>query len=278
MICSDGLGGLGLFPSPFSISSFFDCYRGVTTSNALPYPEVPFRMPDELIRSELPDDPGSVRVEAVKAVPRQLALALRDYFDLAEQAPLPSPLAALLRQFETALAAHGGEVETIFRDDLVKALPMLRTFAISLTANPTRADDLVQETMVKAWANRERFTPGTNFTAWLFTILRNQFYTEIRKGRREVEDADGVHAGTLTAHPDQEHAAGLRMVMNLIGTLPLPQRQALLLVGAEGFTYEEAAEQLGCQVGTVKSRVSRARAFLVDSFEGLPNGLSAARA
>ena len=164
------------------------------------------------------------------------------------------------------------------RELLLGAIPALRAFAFSLTYDLDRSDDLVQDTLVRAWTKADSFTRGTNLTAWLFTILRNQFYTEIRKGRREVEDADGVHAGTLTAHPDQEHAAGLRMVMNLIGTLPLPQRQALLLVGAEGYTYEDAAEQLGCQVGTVKSRVSRARAFLVDSFEGLPNGLSAARA
>ncbi|WP_342152938.1 sigma-70 family RNA polymerase sigma factor [Methylorubrum sp. SB2] len=235
-------------------------------------------MTDEPTHADREDLSETDRQDATKAVPGHLALALRDYFDVAAQAPLPDRLGELLARFETALATLGGRVETVFRDDLVKALPMLRTFAISLTANPSRADDLVQETMVKAWANRERFTPGTNFTAWLFTILRNQFYTEIRKGRREVEDADGVHAGTLTTQADQEHAAGLRMVMNLIGTLPLPQRQALLLVGAEGFTYEEAAERLGCQVGTVKSRVSRARAFLSESFEGLPNGLAAAPA
>ncbi len=235
-------------------------------------------MTDEPTHANREDLPEADRHDAVTAVPGHLALALRDYFDVAAQAPLPDRLGELLARFEAALATLGGRVETVFRDDLVRALPMLRTFAISLTANPSRADDLVQETMVKAWANRERFTPGTNFTAWLFTILRNQFYTEIRKGRREVEDADGVHAGTLTTQADQEHAAGLRMVMNLIGTLPLPQRQALLLVGAEGFTYEEAAERLGCQVGTVKSRVSRARAFLSESFEGLPNGLAAARA
>ncbi|GAB6841134.1 RNA polymerase sigma factor (sigma-70 family) [Methylorubrum rhodinum] len=235
-------------------------------------------MTDRLPHANSDDLPEADRKDAKTAVAGHLALALRDYFDVAAQAPFPGRLGELLNRVEAALAAHGGRMETVFRDDLVRALPMLRTFAISLTGNPSRADDLVQETMVKAWANRERFTPGTNFTAWLFTILRNQFYTEVRKGRREVEDADGVHAGTLTTQADQEHAAGLRMVMNLIGTLPLPQRQALLLVGAEGFTYEEAAERLGCQVGTVKSRVSRARAFLSESFEGLPNGLAAARA
>jgi RNA polymerase sigma factor (sigma-70 family) len=221
-------------------------------------------MPDELIRSELPDDPGSVRVEAVKAVPRQLALALRDYFDLAEQAPLPSPLAALLRQFETALAAHGGAVETIFRDDLVKALPMLRTFAISLTANPTRADDLVQETMVKAWANRERFTPGTNFTAWLFTILRNHFRSEYRKRRREVEDADGSYADSLKSHPEQQGHVEFTEFREALAKLPSDQREALILVGASGFSYEEAANICGCAVGTIKSRVNRARTRLAE--------------
>lgn len=142
---------------------------------------------------------------------------------------------------------------------------MLRTFAVSLCGNEARADDLVQETLIRAWANRTRFTPGSNFTAWTFTILRNQFYSEIRKAKREVEDGDGAYAATLLAAPDQEHAVTLGSVMNVIGTLPAAQRQALLLVGAEGFTYEEAAVRLGCQVGTVKSRASRARNFLVET-------------
>src|SRR5689334_57945 len=93
--------------------------------------------------------PSVDRDEAARAVPGHLALALRDYFDLAGQAPLPDRLSGLLSEVEAALGLHGGRMETSFRDDLVKALPMLRTFAISLTANPTRADDLVQETMVK---------------------------------------------------------------------------------------------------------------------------------
>ena len=190
---------------------------------------------------------------------------LQDYFVLAEQMPLPERLSDLVGRFEAALARSGERLAVTFRDDLIRALPMLRTFAMSLCANEARADDLVQETLVRAWANQARFAPGSNFTAWTFTILRNQFYSEIRKAKREVEDADGVHASTLTAAPDQEHAVALGSVMNLIGTLPLPQRQALLMVGAEGFTYEEAAIRLGCQVGTVKSRVSRARNVLVES-------------
>lgn len=107
-------------------------------------------MADDLTHTHLPEYPAENRDEAARAVPRHLSLALRDYFDLTGQAPLPNRLADLLRQFEDALAAHGGQVEALFRDELVKALPMLRTFAISLTANPTRADDLVQETMAKA--------------------------------------------------------------------------------------------------------------------------------
>ncbi|GJE74207.1 sigma-70 family RNA polymerase sigma factor [Methylorubrum suomiense] len=196
-----------------------------------------------------------------------LATSLRDYFVLAEQMPLPDKLSALVERFEAALAANGERVAETFRDDLIRALPSLRTFAMSLCANGARADDLVQETLIKAWANRTRFVPGTNFIAWTFTILRNQFYTEMRKAKREVEDAEGAHAATLTAAPDQDHVVALGAVMDLIGTLPLPQRQALLLVGAEGFTYEEAAARLGCQVGTVKSRVSRARSFLVDCLD-----------
>ena len=128
----------------------------------------------------------------------------------------------------------------------------------------TRADDLVQETFARAWTKWHHFTPGTNFTAWLFTILRNQLYSDLRKRKREVEDAEGVQAGKLAAPAGQEDASTLKVVWERIGNLPEVQRQALLLVGAEGRTYEEAASLLGCQVGTVKSRVSRARALLVD--------------
>lgn len=196
-------------------------------------------------------------------IPLHLTAALQTYFPLSEQTPLPERLAALVERVEAAVATAGGQLGDGFRDELMRALPALRTFALSLCANAARADDLVQETLVRAWANRDRFSPGTNFIAWTFTILRNQFYTEMRKSRREIEDAEGAHAATLTAAPDQEHAVALGSVMALISRLPLTQAQALLLVGAEGYTYEEAALRIGCQVGTVKSRVSRARAFLV---------------
>ncbi len=206
-------------------------------------------------------------------IPVYLSGPLQGYFAVSEQVPLPARLAALLGRIEAGLPTGGtvgGPISDTFRGDLIRALPALRTFAISLCANPTRADDLVQETLTRAWANREKFAPGTNFTAWTFTILRNHFYSEVRKHKREVEDAEGAHASRLTAPAGQEHTVALGSVMNLIGTLPLPQRQALLLVGAEGFTYEEAATQLGCQIGTVKSRVSRARTFLVEHLAPVP--------
>lgn len=193
-----------------------------------------------------------------------LAAPLRDYFGHIEREPLPLALAELVARFEASFARQGRTVANEFRDDLIRALPALRTFALSLTGDVTRADDLVQETFAKAWAKWHYFTPGTNFTAWLFTILRNQFYSEARKRKREVEDAEGTQAGKLETRADQEDASTLKVVWERIAGLPEGQRQALLLVGAEGRTYEEAAVLLGCQVGTVKSRVSRARALLVE--------------
>ena len=200
-----------------------------------------------------------------EALPRQLSLPLQAYFTLAEQEPLPSRLVDLIARFETTTGARGHTVAFEFRDDLIKALPALRTFALSLCGDVSRADDLVQETFLRAWAKWHHFTTGTNFAAWLFTIMRNQFYSDARKRKREVEDADGVYSGRLTALPDQEEANTLRIVWDRIDALPVVQRQALLLVGAEGYTYEEAATKLGCQVVTVKSRVSRARALLADT-------------
>ncbi|WP_423794571.1 sigma-70 family RNA polymerase sigma factor [Methylobacterium durans] len=213
------------------------------------------------------------REDLSAAIRNYLAVPLQDYFRLAEQEPLTPRLASLVTRFEAALAAQGRAVAAGFRDDLIKALPALRTFALSLCGNVSRVDDLVQETMIKAWANQERFRPGTNFTAWVFTILRNQFYTEMRRAKREVEDADGAHAGRLTAPADQEDASTLRAVWEKIAALPQSQQQALILVGAEGCTYEEAAARLGCQVGTVKSRVSRARASLAGALADGADGL-----
>ena len=145
------------------------------------------------------------------------------------------------------------------RDGILAAVPNLRAFAMSLSGSIDRADDLVQETLLRALANIDSFEPGTNLPAWLFTILRNQFRTEYRKRRREVEDADGRFASTLMAYPEQHSRIELEEFRKALDELTADQREALILVGASGFSYEQAAEICGCAVGTVKSRVNRAR-------------------
>ncbi|WBQ13147.1 sigma-70 family RNA polymerase sigma factor [Hyphomonadaceae bacterium BL14] len=149
-----------------------------------------------------------------------------------------------------------------FHDQLRTQTPELRRHAIRLTRNWHRAQDLVQETLTKAWANRARYTPGTNLRAWLHTILRNTFLSDVRKRRREVEDADGHLTAKLSQPPSQDHAVALSELMKAMTALPDSQRQALTLVGAAGYSQEEAALRLGCAIGTVKSRVSRARVSL----------------
>jgi RNA polymerase sigma-70 factor (ECF subfamily) len=150
------------------------------------------------------------------------------------------------------------------RDAILGTVPSLRAFAISLCGNVDRADDLVQETLLRALANIASFEPGSNMPAWLFTILRNLFRSEYRKRRREVEDADGIYAQTLKSQPEQSGHVEFQEFRAALGQLPPDQREALILVGASGFSYEEAAEICGCAVGTIKSRVNRARARLAD--------------
>lgn len=151
-----------------------------------------------------------------------------------------------------------------FKHELILQVPSLRAFAISLVGKIDRADDLVQETLMKAWANRTKFTPGTNLRAWLFTILRNEFYTVFRKRRREVEDADGAIAASVGVHPEQDGHMDLADMKTALARLPVDQREALLLVSASDLSYEEAAAVCGVAVGTIKSRVNRARAKLCE--------------
>ncbi len=154
-------------------------------------------------------------------------------------------------------------VEDTLRDQILAAIPHLRAFAISLSNHPDRADDLVQDTILRAWANIDRFERGTNLNAWLFTILRNLFHSEYRKRKREVEDGDGAFAARLKTHPNQQAHLDYEDFRIALAKLPLDQREALLLVGAQGMSYEEAAEVCNVAIGTVKSRVNRARAKLV---------------
>ena len=148
------------------------------------------------------------------------------------------------------------------RLELTKAIPNLRAFAMSLCGDPTRADDLVQETLLKAWNNLASFEEGTNLKAWLFTILRNHFFSEHRKLRHEVEDADGHFSARLMVRPEQLGHMDFQDFRAALQRIPNDQREALVLVGAEGFSYEEAASISGCAVGTIKSWVNRARCQL----------------
>jgi RNA polymerase sigma-70 factor (ECF subfamily) len=156
------------------------------------------------------------------------------------------------------------KIDPSVRDAVLAAVPSLRAFAISLSGNVDRADDLVQETLLRALANIDSFQPGTNMSAWLFTILRNLFRSEYRKRRREVEDGDGSYAETLKSQPEQSSRVEFEEFRTALAKLPPDQREALILVGASGFSYEEAAEICGCAVGTIKSRVNRARSRLAD--------------
>lgn len=148
--------------------------------------------------------------------------------------------------------------------DLLAVIPNLRAFAVSLCGNLDRADDLVQETLVKAWSNIDTFVEGTNLRAWLFTILRNIYYSEYRKRRREVADPDGAFAAKLTTAPAQSGHMDLLDFRAALQLLPSDQREALILIGASGLSYEEAAGICGCAIGTMKSRVNRARSRLTE--------------
>ena len=157
------------------------------------------------------------------------------------------------------------------RDELVDHLPALRACAISLTRNVAAADDLVQDTIVKAWTNLDKFEAGSNLRAWLFTILRNTFYSDKRKRRREVADPEGAHAAQLFEKPAHDGRLAFADFQVAFDKLSPEHREVLILVGASGFSYEEAAGMMGVAVGTVKSRANRARLRLCEML-GLAEG------
>ena len=146
-----------------------------------------------------------------------------------------------------------------FKRGLVEMLPHLRNFARSLTRNPAQADDLVQDTIVKALANVDRFDPDTNLRPWLFTILRNTFYSELRRRWREVEDGEGHYAARLNDAPRQDGKLDFDDFKRAFSQLQDEHREVLTLIGASGCSYDEAAVICGCAVGTIKSRVNRGR-------------------
>lgn len=150
------------------------------------------------------------------------------------------------------------------REAMLAAVPGLRAFAIALCGKIDHADDLVQETLLRALTHIDSFAPGTNMSAWLFTILRNLFRSEYRKRRREVEDGDGRFSASLKSQPHQPSHMEFQEMRAALAKLPPDQREALILVAASGFSYEEAAQICGSAVGTIKSRVNRARARLAE--------------
>jgi RNA polymerase sigma-70 factor, ECF subfamily len=145
------------------------------------------------------------------------------------------------------------------RAAMLKAMPHLRAFAISLTGSVDQTDDLLQEALVRGLSHIDQFQPGTSMQAWLFTILRNQFHTGYHRRQREVEDPDGVMTGMLSCAPEQHGHLDFQDMRSALARLPVDQREALLLVSAEGFSYEEAAAVCGAKVGTIKSRINRAQ-------------------
>jgi RNA polymerase sigma-70 factor (ECF subfamily) len=154
------------------------------------------------------------------------------------------------------------------RDDLVKAIPSLRAFAISLCHNRTEADDLVQETLIRAWNNLSNFQEGTNLKAWLFTILRNNFYNGLRRQKHQNEYARTMDTSQFVVQASQDKTLEFGDVMRGLAHLPPDQREALILVTVENMSYEEVAVICDCPIGTVKSRVNRARARLEALMEG----------
>jgi RNA polymerase sigma-70 factor (ECF subfamily) len=198
------------------------------------------------------------------------------YGDPAEE-KIPYRLARLLDRVTQVIRARTEPVDQDFIDGVLACLTSLRAFAISLTRDVDQAEDLVQETVLRAITKQEQFQAGTCLQAWLFTILRNHFFSAHRRSMREEEDADGSYAAAMVCVADQEDKIMIQDVAAALSKLPQLQREAIVLVGAEGLSYEEAAQALGCAIGTIKSRVSRARNCLaelmgLDQREGLRRG------
>ncbi|QUT06584.1 sigma-70 family RNA polymerase sigma factor [Sphingobium phenoxybenzoativorans] len=171
---------------------------------------------------------------------------------------------------ETAIADAPRETlsDADFKRELAAVIPHLRAFGRSLSGNRDLADDLVQETLLKAWAARQRFQAGTNMRAWTFIILRNHYLSQMRRARFRGEWDDLTADRLLAAPAGQDKHIELSDMQRALLQLPQPQREALILVGAGGFAYEEAAEICGVAVGTIKSRVARGRAALEQILDG----------
>jgi RNA polymerase sigma-70 factor, ECF subfamily len=161
-----------------------------------------------------------------------------------------------------------GESDHKVTEEMVSLVPQLHTFARSLCRDGVRADDLVQEALLRAFDNIERFKPGTNLKAWLFTIVRNEHYSQLRRRKFEAHDVSTDQLPEPSVPPDHDGELELRDLNRALAALSPGQRTALILVSASGFSYEEASAICGCAVGTIKSRVARARTALLAMLEG----------
>ena len=167
----------------------------------------------------------------------------------------------------TTMTTDNSDAEPSFTELLVKHTPQLRAFAISLSSSPTLADDLVQEALMRAWKNRDKFEKGTNIKAWLLTILRNIYFNQWRRQKRSPITGSEEQLIFASTGEEQSSHMDLLDVGRLLSELPDVQREAILLVANEGLSYEEVAEITGCAVGTVKSRVNRGRTTLAELLE-----------
>lgn len=172
----------------------------------------------------------------------------------------------------TAAVRADSDPDKVFRDQLLALLPSLRAFARGLCRHREMADDLAQDTMMRAWAARASYSQGSNFRAWMFMIMRNQFYTTLRKNSRMTSLDPEVAERVLVVAPAQHNGINVDDVAKALQKLPAEQREVLLLVGASGVSYEEAAEIIGCAMGTVKSRLARGRAALASLIDGPADG------
>ena len=192
---------------------------------------------------------------------------LADFGGEWQQVPCPSGVTTF-NQFMPRLTGRLPEGEQMVTDDMVALVPQLHTFARSLCRDGVRADDLVQEALMRAINNIERFKPGTNLKAWLFTIVRNEHYSQLRRRKFEAHGVDTDLLPEPSVPPDHDGKLELRDLNQALSSLSPGQRTALILVSVSGFSYEEAAEICGCAVGTIKSRVARARETLLEMLEG----------
>lgn len=181
---------------------------------------------------------------------------------------MKSPQSDKMPPNDAVNASGSSDPDAEFRTGLLSLIPFLRAFSRSLCGDRELADDLAQDALAKAWQARSSFRPGSNLKGWLFTILRNEFYSNRRRAWRQVPWDEDASEQTLSTKGEQTWAVLLSDTTRMLFSLPLEQREALILVGAGGFSYEDAAKIANCAVGTIKSRVARARKALMAAVDG----------